>query len=83
MINAGAKMTQMENRSCWLVSRTATARLALTSCTLKPIPRTVMGEEYESKWFLSLQKMVGKEYLDPRFSADAPSRSRPVFATMQ
>ena len=29
---------------------------------------SALGEEYESKWFPDLQKMVGKEYLDPEVS---------------
>ena len=35
---------------------------------LKTYTQNAYGEEYESKWFPDLQKMVGKEYLDPEVS---------------
>ena len=35
---------------------------------LKTYTQNCLGEEYESKWFPELQKMVGKEYLDPEAS---------------
>ena len=35
---------------------------------LKTYTQNGLGEEYESKWFPELQKMVGKEYLDPELS---------------
>ena len=35
---------------------------------LKTYTQNGIGEEYESKWWPSLQEMVGKEYLDPEVS---------------
>ncbi|NKB53939.1 MAG: adenylyl-sulfate reductase subunit alpha [Rhizobiaceae bacterium] len=68
MINAGAKMTQMENRIVLARFKDGYGPVGAYFLHLKTYTQNGMGEEYESKWFPSLQKMVGKEYLDPEVS---------------
>ncbi len=68
MIDAGAKMTQMENRIVLARFKDGYGPVGAYFLHLKTYTQNGFGEEYESKWFPSLQKMVGKEYLDPELS---------------
>ena len=68
MINAGAKMTQMENRIVLARFKDGYGPVGAYFLHLKTYTQNAYGEEYESKWFPELQKMVGKEYLDPELS---------------
>jgi adenylylsulfate reductase subunit A len=68
MINAGAKMTQMENRIVLARFKDGYGPVGAYFLHLKTYTQNALGEEYESKWFPELQKMVGKEYLDPEAS---------------
>lgn len=68
MINAGAKMTQMENRIVLARFKDGYGPVGAYFLHLKTYTQNGLGEEYESKWFPALQKMVGKEYLDPELS---------------
>ena len=68
MINAGAKMTQMENRIVLARFKDGYGPVGAYFLHLKTYTQNALGEEYESKWFPALQKMVGKEYLDPEAS---------------
>jgi len=65
MINAGAKMTQMENRIVLARFKDGYGPVGAYFLHLKTYTQNGVGEEYESKWWPELQKMVGKEYLDP------------------
>ena len=68
MIDAGAKMTQMENRIVLARFKDGYGPVGAYFLHLKTYTQNALGEEYESKWFPALQKMVGKEYLDPEAS---------------
>ncbi len=68
MINAGAKMTQMENRIVLARFKDGYGPVGAYFLHLKTYTQNGYGEEYESKWFPALQEMVGKEYLDPELS---------------
>ena len=68
MIDAGAKMTQMENRIVLARFKDGYGPVGAYFLHLKTYTQNCLGEEYESKWFPDLQKMVGKEYLDPEAS---------------
>jgi adenylylsulfate reductase subunit A len=68
MIDAGAKMTQMENRIVLARFKDGYGPVGAYFLHLKTYTQNCLGEEYESKWFPALQKMVGKEYLDPEVS---------------
>ncbi|GAB1235598.1 adenylyl-sulfate reductase subunit alpha [Ferrigenium sp. UT5] len=68
MIEAGAKMTQMENRIVLARFKDGYGPVGAYFLHLKTYTQNAYGEEYESKWFPDLQKMVGKEYLDPEVS---------------
>jgi adenylylsulfate reductase subunit A len=68
MIEAGAKMTQMENRIVLARFKDGYGPVGAYFLHLKTYTQNCNGEEYESKWFPELQKMVGKEYLDPEVS---------------
>ena len=68
MINAGAKMTQMENRIVLARFKDGYGPVGAYFLHLKTYTQNCLGEEYESKWFPELQKLVGKEYLDPEAS---------------
>jgi adenylylsulfate reductase subunit A len=68
MIEAGAKMTQMENRIVLARFKDGYGPVGAYFLHLKTYTQNAYGEEYESKWFPELQKMVGKEYLDPEAS---------------
>ncbi len=68
MINAGAKMTQMENRIVLARFKDGYGPVGAYFLHLKTYTQNAYGEEYESNWFPELQKMVGKEYLDPEVS---------------
>ena len=68
MIDAGAKMTQMENRIVLARFKDGYGPVGAYFLHLKTYTQNALGEEYESKWFPALQKMVGKEYLDPEVS---------------
>jgi adenylylsulfate reductase subunit A len=65
MIDAGAKMTQMENRIVLARFKDGYGPVGAYFLHLKTYTQNGLGEEYESKWWPELQKMVGKEYLDP------------------
>ncbi|MBT3347893.1 MAG: adenylyl-sulfate reductase subunit alpha [Thiotrichales bacterium] len=64
MIEAGAKMTQMENRIVLARFKDGYGPVGAYFLHLKTYTQNCDGEEYESKWFPELSKMVGKEYLD-------------------
>ena len=75
MIMAGAKMTQMENRIVLARFKDGYGPVGAYFLHLKTYTQNAYGEEYESKWFPELQKMVGKEYLDPEL---AHATHRPI-----
>ena len=64
MIGAGAKMTQMENRIVLARFKDGYGPVGAYFLHLKTYTQNCDGEEYESKWFPELEKMVGKAYLD-------------------
>ena len=64
MIEAGAKMTQMENRIVLARFKDGYGPVGAYFLHLKTYTQNGYGDEYESKWFPALTKMVGKEYLD-------------------
>ena len=64
MIEAGAKMTQMENRIVLARFKDGYGPVGAYFLHLKTYTQNGVGEEYESKWFPALSKMVGKAYLD-------------------
>ncbi|RUM73138.1 MAG: adenylyl-sulfate reductase subunit alpha [Sulfurovum sp.] len=64
MIEAGAKMTQMENKIVLARFKDGYGPVGAYFLHLKTYTQNCDGEEYESKWFPELAKMVGKEYLD-------------------
>jgi len=64
LIEAGAKMTQMENRIVLARFKDGYGPVGAYFLHLKTYTQNGLGEEYESKWFPALQEMVGKEYLD-------------------
>ena len=68
MIDAGAKMTQMENRIVLARFKDGYGPVGAYFLHLKTYTQNGLGEEYESNWWPDLQKMVGKEYLDPEVS---------------
>ena len=68
MIEAGAKMTQMENRIVLARFKDGYGPVGAYFLHLKTYTQNGLGEEYESKWWESLQEIVGKEYLDPEVS---------------
>ncbi len=68
LIQAGAKMTQMENRIVLARFKDGYGPVGAYFLHLKTYTQNCNGEEYESKWFPELQKIVGKEYLDPEVS---------------
>ncbi len=68
MIEAGAKMTQMENRIVLARFKDGYGPVGAYFLHLKTYTQNAYGDEYESKWFPALQEMVGKEYLDPEAS---------------
>ena len=68
MIQAGAKMTQMENRIVLARFKDGYGPVGAYFLHLKTYTQNCDGEEYESKWFPALEKMVGKAYLDTEAS---------------
>ena len=68
LIGAGAKMTQMENRIVLARFKDGYGPVGAYFLHLKTYTQNGLGEEYESKWWPSLQEIVGKEYLDPEVS---------------
>ena len=68
LITAGAKMTQMENRIVLARFKDGYGPVGAYFLHLKTYTCNGLGEEYESKWWPSLQEIVGKEYLDPEVS---------------
>ena len=68
MIDAGAKMTQMENRIVLARFKDGYGPVGAYFLHLKTYTQNALGEEYESKWWPELQEMVGKAYLDPEAS---------------
>ena len=68
LIQAGAKMTQMENRIVLARFKDGYGPVGAYFLHLKTYTQNSQGEEYESKWWPGLQEMVGKEYLDPEVS---------------
>ena len=68
LIEAGAKMTQMENRIVLARFKDGYGPVGAYFLHLKTYTQNAYGDEYESKWFPALQEMVGKAYLDPEAS---------------
>jgi adenylylsulfate reductase subunit A len=68
MIDAGAKMTQMENRIVLARFKDGYGPVGAYFLHLKTYTQNGLGEKYEEKWWPQLQEMVGKEYLDPEVS---------------
>lgn len=64
LIEAGAKMTQMENRIVLARFKDGYGPVGAYFLHLKTYTQNGYGDEYESKWFPALTEMVGKEYLD-------------------
>ncbi len=64
LIEAGAKMTQMENRIVLARFKDGYGPVGAYFLHLKTYTQNAYGDEYESKWFPALEKMVGKAYLD-------------------
>lgn len=64
LIEAGAKMTQMENRIVLARFKDGYGPVGAYFLHLKTYTQNGLGEEYESKWFPALSEMVGKGYLD-------------------
>ncbi|HIM57778.1 MAG TPA: adenylyl-sulfate reductase subunit alpha [Gammaproteobacteria bacterium] len=64
MIEAGAKMTQMENRIVLARFKDGYGPVGAYFLHLKTYTQNAYGDEYESKWFPELTERVGKEYLD-------------------
>ncbi len=64
MIEAGAKMTQMENRIVLARFKDGYGPVGAYFLHLKTYTQNAYGDEYESKWFPELAERVGKEYLD-------------------
>jgi len=68
LIEAGAKMMQMENRIVLARFKDGYGPVGAYFLHLKTYTQNGLGEEYESKWWPQLMEMVGKEYLDPEVS---------------
>ena len=64
MIEAGAKMTQMENRIVLARFKDGYGPVGAYFLHLKTYTQNGYGEEYESNWFPELEERVGKRYLD-------------------
>jgi len=64
MIEAGAQMTQMENRIVLARFKDGYGPVGAYFLHLHTYTQNGYGEEYESKWFPQLEEMVGKRYLD-------------------
>ncbi len=62
-IEAGAKMTQMENRIVLARFKDGYGPVGAYFLHLKTYTQNAYGEEYESKWYDDTKKMVG-EYID-------------------
>ncbi len=63
LINAGAKMTQMENRIVLARFKDGYGPVGAYFLHLKTYTQNGMGEEYESKWYDNIKEIVG-EYID-------------------
>ena len=63
MIDAGAKMTQMENRIVLARFKDGYGPVGAYFLHLKTYTQNGMGEEYESKWYDNTKEIVG-EYID-------------------
>jgi adenylylsulfate reductase subunit A len=61
-------MTQMENRIVLARFKDGYGPVGAYFLHLKTYTQNCDGEEYESKWFPALEKMVGKAYLDTEAS---------------
>ncbi len=68
MIEAGAKMTQMENRIVLARFKDGYGPVGAYFLHLHTYTQNGYGEEYESNWFPALEEMVGKRYLDTEAS---------------
>ncbi len=64
LIEAGAKMTQMENRIVLARFKDGYGPVGAYFLHLKTYTQNAYGDEYESKWFPELTQRVGKAYLD-------------------
>jgi adenylylsulfate reductase subunit A len=64
LIEAGAKMTQMENRIVLARFKDGYGPVGAYFLHLKTYTQNAYGDEYESKWFPELAERVGKAYLD-------------------
>jgi adenylylsulfate reductase subunit A len=63
MINAGAKMTQMENRIVLARFKDGYGPVGAYFLHLKTYTQNAYGEEYESKWYDDTKALVG-DYID-------------------
>ena len=63
LIDAGAKMTQMENRIVLARFKDGYGPVGAYFLHLKTYTQNGDGEEYESKWYENIKEMVG-EYID-------------------
>lgn len=68
MIEAGAKMTQMENRIVLARFKDGYGPVGAYFLHLHTYTQNGYGEEYESNWFPALEEMVGKRYLNTEAS---------------
>ena len=64
LIEAGAKMTQMENRIVLARFKDGYGPVGAYFLHLHTYTQNGYGDEYESKWFPELAERVGKAYLD-------------------
>ncbi len=64
LIEAGAKMTQMENRIVLARFKDGYGPVGAYFLHLKTYTQNCNGDEFESTWFPALAKMVGQKYLD-------------------
>ncbi len=63
IINAGAKMTQMENRIVLARFKDGYGPVGAYFLHLKTYTQNGLGEEYESKWYDNIKEIVG-DYID-------------------
>ena len=68
LIEAGAKMTQMENRIVLARFKDGYGPVGAYFLHLHTYTQNGYGEEYESNWFPALEEMVGKRYLNTEAS---------------
>ena len=79
MIEAGAKMTQMENRIVLARFKDGFGPVGAYFLHLKTYTQNGLGQEYESNWFPELQKWLGRNTWIQKYRterADIPARRR-------